>query len=173
MVEKLRREYEMACEQAGENSAARQQAAARYFGYLDTLLDRAGTGPLWLQIPDLAQLVLDCLRHPDGQDYQLLAACVMPNHWHAVLITPKEPRRSLTSTLQQFAAHTARKANALLGRQGRFWQRETYDHLIRNPWEGGLAKAILYVRNNPVKAGFCAYWADWPFTYVAPDWQGE
>ncbi|MEO6567272.1 MAG: isochorismate synthase, partial [Opitutaceae bacterium] len=41
--------------------------------------------------------------------------------------------------------------NRLLGRNGEFWQAESYDHLIRE--EADYAHAVEYVRRNPEKAG--------------------
>src|SRR5206468_9304444 len=47
---------------------------------------------------------------------------------------------------------TAREANRLLDRTGmRFWQRESYDHWIRDAREFDRVRA--YIENNPVKAG--------------------
>jgi putative transposase len=49
---------------------------------------------------------------------------------------------------------------ALLERQGTLWQREYYDHVIRDQAE--LARAVEYIHNNPVKAGL----HDWRWVYV-------
>ena len=40
--------------------------------------------------------------------------------------------------------------NQLLGREGAFWQRESYDHLVRD--EDGFNHALEYIIQNPVKA---------------------
>ena len=59
--------------------------------------------------------------------------------------------------------YTARKANGLLSRTGAFWQRESYDHVIRdaNEWQ----RIVIYVLNNPVKAGLVDTWEEWKWNY--------
>ena len=59
----------------------------------------------------------------------------------------------------------ATQANKLLGLTGAFWQRETYDHVVR---PGELARIVSYVLENPVKAGLVEDWQQWPHTYLAP-----
>jgi REP element-mobilizing transposase RayT len=56
---------------------------------MDSILDKAETGPRQLAIPEIAKLMVACLR--DGEQrfhrYRLHAFVVMPNHVH-MLITP-------------------------------------------------------------------------------------
>jgi hypothetical protein len=44
--------------------------------------------------------------------------------------------------------------------QGSFWQREYYDHLLRD--EAEFRRAVRYVAENPAKAGP----VDWPWVWV-------
>ncbi len=48
---------------------------------------------------------------------------------------------------------SARRCNSILGRSGKFWQEESYDHCVTE--SGELARVIEYVEMNPVKAGLC------------------
>ena len=49
---------------------------------------------------------------------------------------------------------SAREANRVFGRTGEpFWQKESYDHWVRNPSE--FQKIRMYIEANPVKAGWC------------------
>ncbi len=50
------------------------------------------------------------------------------------------------------------------GAEGAFWQHESYDHVIRNGPE--LGRIVRYILDNPVAAGLCKNWEDWPWTYV-------
>jgi len=59
--------------------------------------------------------------------------------------------------------HSAREANIILSRNGSFWQKESYDRLIRD--RNDLAEKIEYTLYNPVKAGLVDDWRDWQFTY--------
>ncbi|MDO7845181.1 transposase [Hymenobacter sp. M29] len=100
-------------------------------------------------------MVGTALRHYHGNAYTLVCYCLMPNHVHLVVSLPDEAP-PLLKTLQHLKGYTAQQANQLLGRTGQFWQRETYDHLIRSPEE--MTRIIAYVVNNPVKAGLAANW---------------
>ena len=53
--------------------------------------------------------------------------------------------------MQSLKGFTARDANLLLDRTGLpFWQREYYDHWLR---EGEFDRILRYIETNPVKAG--------------------
>jgi putative transposase len=69
-----------------------------------------------------------------------------------VLLRPKE---DVSRLLQWLKGSTAREANQLLGRTGQaFWQRESYDHVVRDARE--LERIAEYIEQNPVKAGLVA-----------------
>ena len=91
----------------------------------------------------------------------------MPNHVHA-LFRPLEKSdghyHALQTILHSLKRHTARQANKVLGREGAFWQHESYDHVVRDQkeWE----RIVAYVINNPVKAGLVENWQDWPWTWL-------
>ena len=78
-------------------------------------------------------------------------------------VSPHSDVYSLQDILQSLKGNTARRANAILGRKGAFWQAESYDHAVRD--EEVLERVVRYVINNPVKAGLVASWRDWPWTY--------
>jgi putative transposase len=142
----------------------------RQFGEWDAELHLTKQGPFWLSDPRVAQLVADSLRYRSGQVYRLVAFCIMPNHLHLVIVPlPKEDGRfhSLTEIMHSLKRYTARQANLLLGREGAFWQAESYDHVVRD--EAEARRIIEYVLNNPVKAGLVQSWEDWPWNYVAQD----
>ena len=75
----------------------------------------------------------------------------MPNHVH-VLMKQLEGF-PLGEIVKSWKVFTAREANAILGRTGQFWMREYHDRRIRD--EKHMNRAIMYIRNNPVKAGLC------------------
>jgi len=82
----------------------------------------------------------------------------MPNHVHVILRLPEDAE--LGKILHSWKSFTAKEANHVLGRTGPFWQREYYDHLVR---DGKLERFIRYVVQNPVKAGL----HDWPWVWRA------
>ena len=122
-------------------------------------LDR-GHGSCALRDPGLAELVRGAMRHFDGQRYDLLAWCIMPNHVHAVLSVYSG--RDLSGILLSWKGFTGKKAREItqtIG-AGAFWQKESYDHLVRD--EKDLAHQIRYVLQNPVRAkliDWCWVWS--------------
>ncbi len=139
--------------------------SARIESYLD-----AGHGKCWLKEPEIGVMVSDALRHFDGERYSLHAWVVMPNHVHAV-VTPHEGH-TLSEVLQSwksFTSHHVQKvaqASRLQIPKGKaFWQRESYDHLVRD--EADFARVCEYTIQNPVAAGLCGKSEEWPYVGVA------
>lgn len=110
--------------------------------------------------PEAARIVASALRHFDAQRYTLHAWCVMPNHVH-VVVAPWAGH-TLSDILHSWKSFTANAINRLLVRTGPFWERESFDHLIRNL--RSFEKFVSYTVNNPVVAGFCASPEQWDFS---------
>jgi REP element-mobilizing transposase RayT len=95
------------------------------------------------------------------------AAVVMPNHFHALFTLTREgflrrgvacyalhepPRRppeahSVGAIVRAFKSAVTRAARTELSHCGRVWQRNYYEHVIRNDKE--YLRACSYVRRNP------------------------
>ena len=118
---------------------------------IESYLNR-GIGPTWLADPRVASLVEGALQFFDGTRYRLHAWVVMPNHVHVVM-TPVADI-SVSGIVSSWKSFTAKRANALLGRRGAFWQEDYVDRFIRD--ERHFETAISYVEMNPVVAGLCA-----------------
>jgi len=131
---------------------------ADYLSAVDDELDR-GLGRAWLTDPDCAALVAEALRQFDGQRYDLLAWCVMPNHVHVVV--RQVEGWPLGVVVKSWKSYTARMINRRLERQGPLWAADYFDRYVRN--EEQLVGVIRYVEANPVKAGLCRHPEDWPF----------
>jgi REP element-mobilizing transposase RayT len=114
----------------------------------DEALD-AGYGACYLARPEVAEPVYKALRYFDGERYKLVAACVMPNHVHAVF-APSHGY-GLENILHSWKSFTSKEANKSLGRTGQFWEREYFDRLVRDAEE--LERTVRYVIENPAKAG--------------------
>jgi putative DNA methylase len=130
---------------------------------IEEYLDK-GFGSAWLSLPSVAEIILQALQCFNGQRYCLHAWTVMPNHVHA-LLTPRSGE-NLSQILHSWKSFTANKANSIIGRTGSFWQREYFDRAVRN--EEHFAAAIVYIENNPVKAGMCQAPADWRYSSASP-----
>lgn len=115
----------------------------------------AGKGACHLANPLLAETLSQTMQRFDGTRYRLFAWCIMPNHIHAV-VQPMKPA-TLSMILHSWKSYAANFAQKQLGVPGALWQREYYDHLIRN--EEALWRVIKYVAENPLKANL----SDWPW----------
>jgi len=120
-------------------------------------LDQGG-GACFLRKKVIAELVRTTLVHFENTRYRLFAWCIMPNHVHVVF--KALPGHTLSEIVHSWKSYTANTANQMLARTGAFWQREYYDHLIRD--QGELERAICYVARNPEKANL----KDWPWVWV-------
>jgi REP element-mobilizing transposase RayT len=122
------------------------------FVAMDRILEGFPSGPLYLALPDIAQIVVEAVEYRHRRQYDLHSFVVMPNHLH-LLITPLIEVHRLTQSLKR---HTARQANLVLGLTGRtFWQDESYDRLVRNREE--FQRVVHYIENNPVRAGLAPH----------------
>jgi REP element-mobilizing transposase RayT len=135
----------------------KEQLFIWYSTRVDAYLD-AGHGDCFMKQPQIAELVCEALQFFEGERHELYSWCVMPNHVHAV-VWPKPPF-SLSQVLHSWKSYTSNKANKLLKRSGnKFWQDESFDHLIRNDTD--RIRCGNYINDNPVKAGLCKRPEDW------------
>ena len=129
-------------------------------------LHKGQTGPVWLKDERIAEIVADSILYHDGDWFDVLAYCILPNHVHLVLI-PYESSDiadySLTKIMHNIKRNSANHANKILGRTGAFWQHENYDHFARDEKE--LERIIKYVLYNPVEAGLTDDWSKWKWSY--------
>jgi len=153
------------------------EAYKRFYAKYDRQLDHEPYGACYLKDPAIAEIVTDKLHEFDGKYYDLQAYCIMPNHVHLLIDTMKQlelpdyttpdgiPKDyvQLDKIMQRIKGGTAYSANLALNRSGRFWQKDSYDHYVRNERE--RANIIAYILNNPVKARLVKNWQDWPFTF--------
>jgi putative transposase len=146
----------------------------RYFHKFDEFLDKHSTAPTWLSDPRIAHVVAEAIRYRDGNDYDMIAYCIMPNHVHLVFeiverfdeslsVRDNVPHYKVTDIMGSLKKHTALEANKILCRSGQFWQHESYDHVVRSGKE--LDGIISYVLNNPVKAKLVSRWEEWKWSY--------
>lgn len=136
-------------------------------------LDQNPFGACYLKNPQIAQIVVDQIFNFDKEWYKVHAFCIMPNHVHLLLDLSVQVKKSeeaigkeyvqLHRILKRIKGASARYANLTLGRSGTFWQRESYDHFIRDAAE--WQNTVAYILNNPVKAGLVKHWEDWPYSY--------
>jgi putative transposase len=127
---------------------------------MDRYLDTTRVGPMFLRRPEVASMVVAALRRGPAMGlYDLRAFVVMGNHVHVLF----RPRQDSSRVLQWIKGTTARDANQVLARTGKpFWQRESYDHWVRDQRQ--MESIVAYIENNPVKAGMVAVASDYPWS---------
>ena len=109
---------------------------------------------------DWGQIVANTLAWLEEQyDHVILDEwMIMPNHIHFILIfhdttvgavrKPPEKRKPLGRIIGAFKTVSSKEINNLRNSSGtRFWQRDFYEHIIRN--DRSLQAIRDYIRNNP------------------------
>ncbi|MFK7947182.1 MAG: transposase [Saprospiraceae bacterium] len=137
-----------------------------HFGKYDYLLDNPQNKIQHLKNPKVAQIVQDSLKYLNDKTWKMVCYCIMSNHVHLVVYKLNQP---LTKILQRHKRHTAVKSNEILGKEGKFWQRETFDRKIRDRRE--FRNQVRYAVLNPVKAGLVNKWQDWKYTWIRKEYE--
>lgn len=130
-----------------ETAEYQQLFTARIERWLD-----AGHGFCALRRLDCRDIVVNGLRHFDGQRYDLHAWVVMPNHVHVLLSL--EESSQLGKVVSSWKSYTANELNKVLDAQGAFWQEDYFDRMIRDA--DHFVRCVRYIRRNPAKAGLNA-----------------
>jgi putative DNA methylase len=155
----------------------REQVHKQLFAVYDKYLDKERT-IVWLSHPPIAAQVRSSLYYLHAKKYYLLAYTILPNHVHIlcqpreIIAPPAEPEQwepgerddchsPLSSIMHSLKSYTAHKANTILGRQGEFWQHESYDHWVRD--EDELERIVQYIDGNAVAAQLAPYPHHWFF----------
>ena len=111
-------------------------------------LDR-GYGECVLKDRELSSIVADSLLHFDGDRYLMGDFVVMPNHVH--LLVCLQGDTEIEAQCTSWKKFTAREINRHMGQKGRFWQEESFDHLVRSPEQ--FEAIQRYIAANPRSAG--------------------
>ncbi len=110
---------------------------------LERWLDQ-GYGECLLKHELIKQIVIKALIHFNKVRYCLWEFTVSANHVH-ILIEPYQGY-TLADLLHSIKSFTAKEINKTTGREGHFWQKEYFDHIVRN--EDQLIKFVKYIRRH-------------------------
>jgi HsdR family type I site-specific deoxyribonuclease len=113
-----------------------------------------GLGCCALSKKEMAEVMMNALRHHDGDKYDLIAWSIMPNHVHVLIKTTGD----LVRIIQSWKSFTGRWALANNKEFGfeipdgadKFWMPEYWDRFIRD--EDHFDTTVKYILNNPIKA---------------------
>jgi putative transposase len=126
---------------------------------IEDYLDR-GAGSCVLRQTECAEIVQNTLLHFDGERYQLIAWCVMPNHVHVLFQTFEG--HPIGRVVHSWKTFTAREINKLRGQSGQVWQDDFFDTFMRK--DEHQAAVALYIERNPVSAGLVPKATDWSWS---------
>jgi carbamoylphosphate synthase large subunit/REP element-mobilizing transposase RayT len=129
------------------NTATKYEYQKRFQDDREHWLDQ-GHGECLLKKSDVAEIVVEALRHFDRDRYVLDALVVMPNHVHVLVRLARG--QALADILHSWKSFSAKAINQLLERTGRVWQEESYDRIVRD-WNE-LIRYRNYIVRNPEKA---------------------
>jgi len=96
----------------------------------------------------MADIVGKSLHHFDDDRYELLDSIVMPNHVHVLVAFLNET--AMLAQCDSWKHFTAFNINRELQTNGRFWQQDGFDHLVRS--EEQFFHLRRYIANNGIKA---------------------
>jgi putative transposase len=151
---------------SSERYRLKENEYRRLFEKWDNALHTTQLVVSYLGRDEVAAVVVNCIHYHDGEWFDLVAFCIMPNHVHLIL-TPKAKFESaddsLAEIMHNIKRNSAKQANQILGLTGAFWQHENFDHVVRNEME--LERIIQYTIFNPVKAGLVDDWTKWKWSY--------
>ncbi len=129
--------------------------------------------------PPARAIVLESLLFTQRQGrWQLFAACVMPDHVHA-LFEPQVKERdadgnpifwSLTELLHSVKSFTAHAINKKEGSSGSVWEKESFDRMIRS--DADLEEKFQYICGNPWNSAVVSITEPYPWLWT-PDWSEE
>jgi 5-methyltetrahydrofolate--homocysteine methyltransferase len=123
--------------------------------------------------PAERDIVLESILYGHEQhQYELYAACVMPDHVHMLFepqVKEQDPEGntvfwSLTEILHGIKSSTAHGINKTAGTRGAVWEKESFDRLIRS--ESDLHEKYRYICKNPWDAGVARQNADYSWLWT-------
>jgi len=124
----------------------------------------------WMLPDEARSIVLGSCLHDNGTRFDLKVAVVMPDHVH-LIFTPlidyaASEVWSLARIMDAIKGASAHRVNKAMGRTGRVWQPESFDHVLRT--SENLDAKIEYVLENPVRRGLVTEWRRYPWLWLKP-----
>jgi REP element-mobilizing transposase RayT len=125
-----------------------------------------------LAAPERDVVLKSILYAHEHRQYQLYAACVMPDHVH-LLFEPqiKEQDKdgqpvfwSLSEILQGIKSASAHNINQISGQKGNVWEKESLDRVIRG--QPDMEEKFHYICRNPWDAGVVPQTEDYPWLWT-------
>jgi alanyl-tRNA synthetase/REP element-mobilizing transposase RayT len=137
-----------------------------------------------LAAPERDIVLKSILYAHENRQYELYAACVMPDHVH-LLFEPQIKEQdthgnpvfwSLSEILQGIKSASAHNINQFSGQKGNVWEKESLDRMIRG--QPDMEEKFHYICRNPWQDGVVPATEDYPWLWtpersVGTDTSGE
>jgi putative transposase len=91
--------------------------------------------------------------------WRMLAYCLMTNHFHLLITTP---RPTLSVGMHRLNGEYAKCFNERHSFDGHLFERRFESRFVET--EEHFFEALRYIAYNPVKAGLCAHPREWPWS---------
>ncbi|MFA9391286.1 MAG: transposase [Prolixibacteraceae bacterium] len=142
----------------------------KYIKAYDDLLDSVKKPVIDLSKSANREILFQTLLFWEGKKIKNIAFTIMPNHVHWVVELMNTDENGnpvyLQDVLRSVKRQSSRQINIKENREGKLWQKESFDTTIRD--ERHLYYAIRYTLNNPVNAGLVNDWKKWEGTWCRP-----
>ena len=136
-----------------------------YFGKFDHLLDNSSSVPHHLANDNFAKIVANSIMFFNEKKYKIINYTIMSNHVHLLIYQLQSELHDIMGSIKKYSA---KHINLELNQTGnKFWQYESFDHIIRNELE--LNYYIQYNLLNPVTVNLISDWQDWKWNYIHKD----
>ncbi len=126
------------------DTAAQEEYDNLFCAVMDKWID-AGYGECVLKDKRIRDVVTDVILYSDGVKYDIYAFVIMPNHVH-ILLTPRDGN-TVQRIVGDWKSASSHKINILSDRKGAVWERESFDHLVRNADD--FNGYLDYITENP------------------------
>ena len=103
-------------------------------------------------------------------DFHTLAYCLMPTHFHFLVMVKAVDTERLKNTFGMFLSSYTKAINKQLGRHGSLFQQHTKSRCIDD--ERYLITLVAYIHQNPIRAGLVDLLEDWEFSSYC-DYSGK
>jgi putative transposase len=112
--------------------------------------------PIFLDGIDYAEFERQLLELSGAYAWTLHAYCLLPNHYHLIVEATQD---ELSAGMHKLNGRYAQRFNRRYDRVGHVFQNRFSSYVIES--EEHFARALAYVRANPVEAGLCERVDDW------------
>ena len=122
------------------------------------------------RLPESARTcALEACLWGSGKRFTLHGVVIMPDHVH-LAFTPlcdENGFYSIAEIMQGIKSTSAHRINRMLNREGKVWQNESFDHVVRR--EENIVQKVEYMMQNPIRAGLVSASEKYRWAWFADD----